>query len=117
MNRQITIVMYHYVRDLARSRFPEIKGLSLERFRRQLDYIQSHFSPIALDDVFEAASDPKKDLPPNSILLTFDDGYSDHFLNVFPFLDARGMKGCFFLLRLRRFLSTRCSMSIRSSSF
>jgi len=85
--------MYHYVRDLARSRFPEIKGLSLERFRRQLDYIQSHFSPIALDDVFEAASDPKKDLPPNSILLTFDDGYSDHFLNVFPFLDARVSPG------------------------
>ncbi len=36
------------------------------------------------------------DLPPNSILLTFDDGYSDHFANVFPLLDARGIQGCFF---------------------
>lgn len=38
----------------------------------------------------------ERDLPPNPILLTFDDGYSDHFANVFPQLDARGISGCFF---------------------
>jgi peptidoglycan/xylan/chitin deacetylase (PgdA/CDA1 family) len=88
--------MYHYVRDLERSRFPAIKGLSLERFRRQLDYIQSHYTPISVDDVMEALASPTSRLPENAILLTFDDGYSDHFLNVFPLLDARGIKGCFF---------------------
>jgi len=31
--------MYHYVRDLKRSRFPAIRGLSVERFCRQPDYI------------------------------------------------------------------------------
>jgi peptidoglycan/xylan/chitin deacetylase (PgdA/CDA1 family) len=96
MSRLITIVMYHYVRDLARSRFPAIKGLSLERFRRQLDHIQAKYTPIAAEDLLEALSSAKKDLPPNPILLTFDDGYSDHFANVFPLLDARGIKGCFF---------------------
>jgi peptidoglycan/xylan/chitin deacetylase (PgdA/CDA1 family) len=88
--------MYHYVRDLKRSRFPGIKGLSLERFHRQLDYIQTHYTPITAEDLFEALSTPKRDLPPNPILLTFDDGYSDHFSNVFPLLDARGIGGCFF---------------------
>ena len=39
MNQFVTIVMYHYVRDLERSRFPAIKGLSLDRFWRQLRYI------------------------------------------------------------------------------
>jgi peptidoglycan/xylan/chitin deacetylase (PgdA/CDA1 family) len=91
-----TIVMYHYVRDLGRSRFPAIKGLSVEGFGRQLDYIQNHYSPIAAEDLLEAFSSPRKDLPPNPILLTFDDGYSDHFANVFPLLDARGIRGCFF---------------------
>jgi peptidoglycan/xylan/chitin deacetylase (PgdA/CDA1 family) len=95
MNRPLTIVMYHYVRDLQRSRFPGIKGLSLERFRRQLDYIQAHYTPICAEDLIGALSSPKE-LPPNPILLTFDDGYSDHFANVFPLLDARGIKGCFF---------------------
>jgi len=96
MSRTVTIVMYHYVRDLRRSRFPAIKGLSLERFRTQLDYIRAHFTPITLQNLLEAASAKKIDLPLNSILLTFDDGYSDHFANVFPMLDARGIQGCFF---------------------
>ena len=59
MNRPITIVMYHYVRDLERSRFPAIKGLSLERFRRQLDYIQAHYTPITVEDLLEALTFPE----------------------------------------------------------
>ena len=96
MNRRVTIVMYHYVRDLAHSRFPRIKGLSLDRFRRQLDHIQQSYTPVALEDILEALRSPEQELPPNPILLTFDDGYNDHFATVFPLLDARGMKGCFF---------------------
>jgi peptidoglycan/xylan/chitin deacetylase (PgdA/CDA1 family) len=96
MNRTVTIVMYHYVRDLANSRFPAIKGLTVDRFRRQLDHIQANYNPITVEDLLNAMSSPHKYLPPNPILLTFDDGYSDHFLNVFPLLEERGIKGCFF---------------------
>jgi peptidoglycan/xylan/chitin deacetylase (PgdA/CDA1 family) len=96
MSRTVTIVMYHYVRDLGRSRYPAIKGLSLERFRRQLDYIKGHYTPVSVEDLIEAVESPSLKLPPNAILLTFDDGYTDHFLNAFPMLDARGIKGCFF---------------------
>jgi peptidoglycan/xylan/chitin deacetylase (PgdA/CDA1 family) len=96
MNRTATIVMYHYVRDLERSRFPAIKGLSIDRFRRQLDYIQSHFTFVTVENLIEAIANPGMELPPNPILLTFDDGYSDHFSNVFPLLDARGIQGCFY---------------------
>jgi peptidoglycan/xylan/chitin deacetylase (PgdA/CDA1 family) len=96
MKRPVTIVMYHYVRDLKRSRFPAIKGLLLERFCRQLDYIQTHYTPIRAEELLESMASPQEDLPPNPILLTFDDGYSDHFANVFPLLDARGIQGCFF---------------------
>jgi peptidoglycan/xylan/chitin deacetylase (PgdA/CDA1 family) len=96
MSRKVTIVMYHYVRHLEHSRFPAIKGLSVERFCRQLDYIQAHYTPIQVEDLIGALSPNRKELPPNPILLTFDDGYSDHFTNVFPLLDARGIQGCFF---------------------
>jgi peptidoglycan/xylan/chitin deacetylase (PgdA/CDA1 family) len=96
MSRTVTIVMYHYVRDLKNSRFPAIKGLSIERFRRQLDYIQAHYTPITVEMLLGALRSGEKDLPPNSILLTFDDGYGDHFANVFPLLEARKIQGCFF---------------------
>jgi len=88
--------MYHYVRDLGRSRFPAIKGLSLERFSRQLDYIQAHYTPITVETLLYAMQSPEQVLPSNALLVTFDDGYSDHFANVFPRLDARGIPGCFF---------------------
>jgi peptidoglycan/xylan/chitin deacetylase (PgdA/CDA1 family) len=96
MNRRITVVMYHYVRDLKRSRFPAIKGLSVERFCRQLDYIQARYTPISVENLLGALGSGAQNVPPNPILLTFDDGYSDHFANVFPLLDARGIQGCFF---------------------
>jgi peptidoglycan/xylan/chitin deacetylase (PgdA/CDA1 family) len=96
MSKPTTIVMYHYVRDLERSRFPRIKGLSLERFHRQLDYIQTKYNPVTIQDVLEVQRSSRKEMPPNPILLTFDDGYIDHFTNVFPLLDARGIQGVFF---------------------
>lgn len=96
LNIPLTIVMYHYVRELEHSRFPAIKGLSLERFHRQLDHIQTHYTPVSVEQVLLAIENGKVSFPENAILLTFDDGYSDHFLNVFPLLDQRGIQGCFF---------------------
>src|SRR5579872_3957474 len=114
-SRQVTIVMYHYVRDLERSRFPTIKGLSVERFRRQLDHVQECFTPISIE-MLRAALCGEQDLPPNPILLTFDDGYTDHFANVFPLLDARGIRGCFFP-PAQAIIEHKVWTSIRSSSF
>jgi len=94
--RSVTIVMYHYVRDLERSRYPRIKGLSIDRFRNQLGYIQANYVPISAEDLLEAVNFPHRKLPENAILLTFDDGYSDHFENVLPLLKEKGIKACFF---------------------
>lgn len=96
MKHQVTIVMYHYVRDLRHSRFPAIRGLPLDRFRRQLDYIQANYTPIRIEDLQASLQTKGEGAPSNAILLTFDDGYSDHFTNVFPLLEERGIQGCFF---------------------
>jgi len=88
--------MYHYVRDLEHSRFPGIKGLSLDRFRRQLDHIQSYYTPVTVETLLETLQSKDDALPSNAVLLTFDDGYQDHFANVFPLLEQRNIQGCFF---------------------
>ena len=51
----LSIVMYHYVRDLARSRYPGIKGRDLAAFRRQLDHIARHYTVVTAAAVIEAA--------------------------------------------------------------
>lgn len=43
----LTIIMYHYVRPIVGSKFPGIKGLELEGFKRQLDYLESHFEIVS----------------------------------------------------------------------
>ena len=95
MNHNITIVMYHYVRCLVRSRYPDIKGLSNEQFERQLRHIMEYFNPIRMEDLLSAVS-RQTELPRNACLLTFDDGYMDHFVTVFPLLDRFGIQGSFF---------------------
>jgi hypothetical protein len=91
----LTIVMYHYVRDLPRTRYPRIKGLRTQDFDGQLDYISKHYTACGFRDVTDAI-DSDRPLPPNPCVLTFDDGLMDHYLTVFPRLLARGMVGCFF---------------------
>jgi peptidoglycan/xylan/chitin deacetylase (PgdA/CDA1 family) len=94
--RRVTVVMYHFVRDLAHSKFPDIKGLTIEQFEGQADYVRRHFAPVGTEDVLAALHEPEASLPPKAILLTFDDGYRDHFDNVLPVLIERGMTACFF---------------------
>jgi len=93
----VSVMMYHYVRDLKRSRYPEIKALETEDFREQIAYIKKHYTVISGADLLAAAAARAWDaLPPMSALLTFDDGYRDHFTDVFPILREAGITGCFF---------------------
>ncbi len=82
MNRRVTILMYHYIRDLKNSRFPRTKGLATELFSEQLLYLRKHYHPITVGEFLHALQNPGYALPPASLLLTFDDGFSDHYENV-----------------------------------
>lgn len=95
MTTNLTIVMYHYVRDLERSRFPMIKGRRISEFKTQLDYIAAHYNVVSADQVIGAVRGLET-LPPDALWLTFDDGYIDHYTNVLPHLYERGWQGTFF---------------------
>lgn len=95
MPQPLTIVMYHYIRDFARSRYPRINGLDVEGFRRQLDHLVDNFTIVRMEDVIAAARGDRE-LPPDAALLTFDDGYAEHYEIAFPLLHERGLQGSFF---------------------
>ena len=94
--QKLYIVMYHYIRNLKYSRFPEIKGLDLQLFKEQIQFFKEHFNIIKMEDVIAAYTD-NYSLPEKAILLTFDDGYSDNYLNVFPILKEENIQGSFFI--------------------
>ncbi|MFK7825807.1 MAG: polysaccharide deacetylase family protein [Oligoflexales bacterium] len=92
----LTIVMYHYVRPIKDSKYPNIKGRELHEFKFQLDWLCANYDIVSMEDcnsfIFE------KSIPPaRPLLLTFDDGYSDHYNFVYPELKKRGLQGSFFI--------------------
>ncbi|PRM89634.1 polysaccharide deacetylase, partial [Aliarcobacter cryaerophilus] len=91
----VTVVMYHYVRDLKNSRYPDIKGLDLNLFKEQIDYIRKNYHIATMEEVIYSIENQSK-LPNKSVLLTFDDAYSDHYNNVFPILDKYKLQGSFY---------------------
>lgn len=94
-NQKVTIVMYHYVRDLTYSRYPQIKGLDINLFKEQLLHLKKFYNFVKMEEVIEAAWH-EKELPNNAVLLTFDDAYKDHYNYVFPILDEMKIQGSFY---------------------
>ena len=88
--------MYHYVRDLQNTRYPGIKGLDIRLFREQLQYFKKHYNFITAAQLIDAY-EHGTELPPKSLLLTFDDAYLDHYTYVFPLLDEYKVQGLFFV--------------------
>ena len=96
MNRKLTVVMYHYVRDLKNSRYPQIKGCDIRHFREQVKFIKKHYNPVTVDQIINCCDNNGEELPDHPILLTFDDGYADHFNCVLPILYHEHIQGTFF---------------------
>lgn len=90
------ISMYHYTRDLPHSRYPNIKGLDLPVFRQQIDFLKHHFHIVTMEQVMDAVAG-RSELPNRALLLTFDDGYADHYAFAFPVLEEFGVQGSFFI--------------------
>ena len=113
MSGRISIIMYHYVRELRHGRYSGIKGLETEDFKRQLDFLQANFHLITVEELL-AAVDEGASLPDRAALLTFDDGYIDHYTNVFPVLKERGIQGFFSMPG--KILAERKVLDVRSRS-
>ena len=95
MPSRLTVIMYHYVRELHYTRYPQIKGLLTSQFREQLAYLKKYYTFVTVQDCINALQQDTE-LPLDACLLTFDDGYIDHFTTVFPILDENKIQGCFF---------------------
>lgn len=99
MSLSLTVVMYHYVRDLTNSAFPRIKGMRLDDFREQLSFLRDRYEMATLVsalDFLRGNYTPSRDL----CLLTFDDGLKEHYTDVTPMLADCGIQGVFFPITL-----------------
>jgi peptidoglycan/xylan/chitin deacetylase (PgdA/CDA1 family) len=92
---KFTVIKYHYIRELKKSRYPFIKGLEYSLFQEQILYLNKHYNFICVEELIEAFHN-NHPLPPKAVLITFDDAYSDHYSYVFPVLDKYNIKAAFY---------------------
>ena len=97
---QLPILMYHYVSALPPDADDVRIGLTLSPaiFRQHIEYlVNAGYHSVSLYEM-DAALMSGAELPPNPVILTFDDGYAEHYNYVFPVLREFGMRGTFFVI-------------------
>jgi len=92
---KVAVIMYHYVRPIKESQFPNIRGLEFTDFLDHLDYLKNKSTIISPNEFKNMNLSAKKPDHPYSVL-TFDDGLLDHFEYVFPELLKRNLSAFFF---------------------
>lgn len=91
-------VCYHYIHDQKSvTHFPRIWGNTEEQFRTHLELFKKEYSPISLQDVRDLYTKGRAPEPQQTgLLLTFDDGLSDHY-RAAKILKEYDIAGVFFI--------------------
>lgn len=94
----VPVLMYHRIRDvlLVTERSDIEFSVPPESLEQQLSYLHDKgYQTISLSDLSESFEN-RTPLPSKSVLLTFDDGFRDFYLNAFPLLKKYNMRAVAF---------------------
>jgi peptidoglycan/xylan/chitin deacetylase (PgdA/CDA1 family) len=86
-------IMYHYVRP-GDAGLPYFRHLHVEDFEQQLHYFKAQFGFVSKDDFLQSI---ETGAARDGVVLTFDDGFKDHYEQVLPRLSALGLWGIFYI--------------------
>ena len=97
--RALTTLMFHRVLP---ADAPDFAGaereftFTTEGFGRCLDFVRRHYRCVTLRQVYDALQGRSR-LPPNPVLITFDDGWRDTLVYAQQALQQRGLTGVLFV--------------------
>lgn len=93
----LTVLTYHRVAEPGAD--PELDSGVIDatpaQFERQVAMLTRHFELVGIQDL--VAFTEGQPLPPNPLLITFDDGYLDCFSTALPILRRYGARAVFFV--------------------
>lgn len=89
----VPILAYHMVNDL-----DEVYSITPAMFEKHMTYLeQEGYTAISLAQLVAAWSGGEP-VPAKSVIITFDDGYSDNYEIALPIMARHGMKGTVFVI-------------------
>ncbi len=94
---EVLIILYHNVTDKKKLSTEDDLYVHIDDFRDQLDYIvQNGYNVLTVEELYELRQN-NEEIPPKSLVLTFDDGDKSSYNVVFPELKKRNLKASFFV--------------------
>jgi peptidoglycan/xylan/chitin deacetylase (PgdA/CDA1 family) len=96
----VPILMYHYIKELPAGAddMQAMLTLAPKTFHQHLEYLdKAAYQTISLYDLEDALRNGTA-LPEKPIILSFDDGYREHYDFVFPLLQRYEMTATFFIV-------------------
>ena len=93
----VSIITYHHLgeHDPHYAYDPEIIDATPTQFRAQMEALVRYCTPIGIDELLRAVEGAP--LPPNPVMVTFDDGYQSCHDIALPILRAVGVRATFFI--------------------
>lgn len=94
----VPILYYHSVLPDAEVTTPNEVTISPEKLREELMLVKElGYTTLTMSE-FTAYINDNKPIPEKSILITFDDGYTDNYAHAFPILKELNMKATIFMI-------------------
>src|SRR5262245_8379646 len=93
-NYRVPILLYHRVTEVMND--PWILCVKPKKFSEHLEHLRKYYRPISLRTMLQMLK--KNRLPRHAVVITFDDGYADNYLNARPILEKYDIPATFFVI-------------------
>ena len=95
---RVKCLLYHGTPGfIQRDSVNEDQHINAKSFLKHLTHLSRHYNVIALEDYLKSLEDPDFDLPKNSVIITFDDGYASQYRYAYKHLCDFTMPATFFI--------------------
>ncbi len=88
----VQILIYHRINDEYDPFFP---ATPVQQFQQQMEFLAERYRLLSLAEAVDRLR--AKEVPANAVVITFDDGYRDNYLNAFPILKKLSIPATVFL--------------------
>ncbi|WP_077369660.1 polysaccharide deacetylase family protein [Anaerosalibacter sp. Marseille-P3206] len=98
-NKVIPVLMYHHIVEDEN----EANKITLtsKRFEEDMEYLKTKgYTTISFKELIDY-SEGNNNLPDKPVIITFDDGYEDNYINAYPILNKNNMKATIFVIGSR----------------
>lgn len=88
------VLLYHRVTELDYD--PQLLSVTPDHFDKHLNYLRQHYRVLTIQEFAHHLQNQIR-FPKNAVLITFDDGYADNFLEAVPLLEKYNMQALFYV--------------------